>query len=151
MDILVFSIHFSRATGSAGSKFAFEVIQSDSFTKSHALPKQGSPAFLPTLCVSLTSTAQLQGGASGCKVWQALLFAVTQRCCIRDCLHLICEFQVCSGYRLLAQGSGYLEQHVKEALECQAWEVVHVPSTLFPLGRPVTASHVIANVVGNVI
>ena len=147
----MFSIHFSRATGSAGSKFVFEIIQSDSFTKGLALPKQESPGFLPTLSVSLTSTAQLQGGASGCKVWEALLLAVTQRCCIRDCLHLICEFQVCSGYRLLAQGRGYLEQHMKEALECQAWEVVHVPSTLFPLGRAVTASHVIANMVGNVI
>lgn len=67
MGVLAFSVHFSIVIGSAGSEFAFEVIQSDSYTKCPATAKQGSPAFSPPLSVSLTTAAQLQGGASGVK------------------------------------------------------------------------------------
>ena len=52
MGILAFSVHFSIVIGSAGSEFAFEVIQSDSCTKCPAIAKQRSPAFSPPLSVS---------------------------------------------------------------------------------------------------
>ena len=86
---------FLYSIGSAGSELAFEVILSDNCTKRTAIAKQGSPAFLPPVSVSLTTTAQLQGGASGSRVWEALHFGFTQGCCIVNCCHLICDFHIC--------------------------------------------------------